>query len=98
MGVKGAPRESARGTQPLFPHRVAARSVRAGGGVGRALLAHLRAATKRTTLVGTRAAADWAIGFYRPDRFELVSPERRTELLKTSDRQIETSVVLSSRP
>jgi GNAT superfamily N-acetyltransferase len=71
-------------------------------GVGSALLAHLRGATERTTLVGTWAAADWAIGFYRRHGFELVSPERKTELLNTywtiPDRQIETSVVLSSRP
>ena len=49
-------------------------------------------------LVGTWAAADWAISFYRRHGFELVSPERKTELLKAywtiPDRQIETSVVL----
>jgi hypothetical protein len=53
-------------------------------------------------LVGTWAAANWAIDFYRRHGFELVSAERKTELLKTywsiPDRQIETSVVLTSPP
>jgi GNAT superfamily N-acetyltransferase len=71
-------------------------------GVGGALLLHLRRLTARRMLVGTWAAAGWAIEFYRRNGFELVSPERKTELLKTywtiPDRQIETSVVLASPP
>ena len=71
-------------------------------GVGRALLLHLRRLTARRMLVGTWAAADWAIRFYRRNGFEPVSPERKTALLKTywtiPDRQIETSIVLASPP
>jgi GNAT superfamily N-acetyltransferase len=71
-------------------------------GVGGALLLHLRRLTARRMLVGTWAAADWAIGFYRRNGFALVSPERKTALLKTywtiPDRQIETSVVLANPP
>ena len=71
-------------------------------GVGGALLAHLRRMSDRRMLVGTWAAADWAISFYRRHGFELVSPERKTALLKTywtiPDRQIETSVVLTNPP
>ena len=71
-------------------------------GVGGALLLHLRRLTGRRMLVGTWAAADWAIRFYRRNGFELVSPERKTALLKTywtiPDRQIETSVVLANPP
>jgi GNAT superfamily N-acetyltransferase len=71
-----------------------------GQGVGRALLGHLRRQSARPMLVGTWAAADWAIRFYRRNGFELVSPERKTELLETywsiPERQIETSVVLAS--
>ena len=63
---------------------------------------HLRRLTARRILVGTWAAAEWAIGFYRRHGFELVSPERKTELLKTywtiPERQIETSVVLEGPP
>jgi GNAT superfamily N-acetyltransferase len=71
-------------------------------GVGGALLEHLARANTRRMLVGTWAAADWAIDFYRRHGFELVSPERKDELLKTywsiPDRQIETSVVLAKPP
>jgi N-acetylglutamate synthase-like GNAT family acetyltransferase len=73
-----------------------------GRGVGSALLGHLLRSTDRRTLVGTWAAADWAIRFYRRHGFELVSPERKTALLQTHwsipDRQIETSVVLAKPP
>ena len=71
-------------------------------GVGRELLAHLRLLSTRRMLVGTWAAAEWAIRFYRRNGFEQVSPERKTVLLQTywtiPDRQIETSVVLASPP
>src|SRR6266571_4294322 len=71
-------------------------------GVGRALLVHLRGLTPRRMLVGTWAAAEWAIRFYRGAGFELVSPERKTALLETywsiPERQIETSVVLADPP
>ena len=71
-------------------------------GVGRALLAHLRGQTARRMLVGTWAAAEWAVRFYRRNGFELVSPEQKAALLKTywtiPDRQIETSVVLANPP
>jgi GNAT superfamily N-acetyltransferase len=71
-------------------------------GVGGALLRHLRRLTAGPMLVGTWAAAEWAIRFYRRHGFELVSPERTRMLLKTywtiPDRQIETSVVLADPP
>jgi GNAT superfamily N-acetyltransferase len=71
-------------------------------GVGSALLEQLARSTSRRILVGTWAAADWAIGFYRRHGFELVPAERKAALLKTywtiPDRQIETSVVLANPP
>jgi GNAT superfamily N-acetyltransferase len=71
-------------------------------GVGSALLEHFARSTKRPMLVGTWAAADWAIRFYRRHGFELVPSERTAELLKAywtiPDRQIETSVVLAKPP
>ena len=71
-------------------------------GVGAVLIKHLRNLSTRPMLVGTWAAAAWAISFYRRHGFVLVPPERKTELLKTywtiSDRQIETSVVLANPP
>jgi GNAT superfamily N-acetyltransferase len=71
-------------------------------GAGGALLAHLRGLSARRMLVGTWAAADWAIRFYRRRGFELVAPEDKGALLKTywtvPERQIETSVVLANPP
>jgi GNAT superfamily N-acetyltransferase len=67
-------------------------------GVGGALLEHLTRSATRSLLVGTWAAADWAIRFYQRHGFELVSPARKTALLTRywtiPDRQVETSVVL----
>jgi GNAT superfamily N-acetyltransferase len=72
------------------------------GGIGSALLDHFAASSERRMLVGTWAAADWAIRFYRRHGFQPVSRERTAELLKTywtiPDRQIETSVVLARPP
>jgi GNAT superfamily N-acetyltransferase len=72
---------------------------RQGKGIGSALLEHLTRAPTQRILVGTWAAAEWAISFYRRHGFEQVSPERRTELLNTywtiPERQVETSVVLA---
>jgi GNAT superfamily N-acetyltransferase len=69
------------------------------GGVGGALLEHLMAHSTRPLLVGTWAAAEWAIAFYRRHGFELDGRERTAELLRTywtiPERQIETSVVLA---
>src|SRR5439155_23084914 len=68
-------------------------------GVGTALLEHLASAAERRMLVGTWAAAGWAIDFYRRHGFQQVSPERKALLLQTywtiPDRQTETSVVLA---
>jgi GNAT superfamily N-acetyltransferase len=71
-------------------------------GVGGALLEHLMRSATRQVLVGTWAAAEWAIRFYRRHGFELVSPERTAELLARywtiPERQIATSVVLARPP
>jgi GNAT superfamily N-acetyltransferase len=71
-------------------------------GVGGALLRRLRAQTERRILVGTWAAAEWAIRFYERYGFELVPPERGAALLRTywsiPERQIEASVVLADPP
>ena len=53
-------------------------------------------------LIGTWAAAEWAIRFYRHHGFETVPPAQKKELPKeywtVPDRQIETSVVLADPP
>jgi GNAT superfamily N-acetyltransferase len=67
-------------------------------GVGAELIAHLRRHSTRPMLVGTWAAARWAIAFYERHGFVLAAPERAAALLRTywtlPERQIETSVVL----
>jgi len=73
-----------------------------GRGVGGALLEHLTGSATRRMLVGTWAAAEWAIRFYHRHGFEPCSPERSAELLRAywtiPERQIETSVVLAKPP
>jgi GNAT superfamily N-acetyltransferase len=73
-----------------------------GRGVGGALLEHLERLSTQRMLVGTWAAAEWAIRFYRGHGFQLVAPERTAALLKAywtiPDRQIATSVVLAKPP
>jgi GNAT superfamily N-acetyltransferase len=72
------------------------------GGIGGALIEHLMRSATRRVLVGTWAAAEWAIAFYRRHGFQQVTPEQKNRLLRTywtiPDRQIETSVVLANPP
>lgn len=53
----------------------------------------------RPLLVGTWAAATWAVRFYEKHGFRLVTPDEKDRLLRRywniRDRQIETSVVLA---
>lgn len=71
-------------------------------GIGAALISHIRSLSSRQMLVGTWAAATWAIAFYQRHGFVLLSPVERTALLKCywtiPERQIETSVVLANPP
>jgi N-acetylglutamate synthase-like GNAT family acetyltransferase len=68
-------------------------------GIGGGLLRHLRTLTTRPILIGTWAAAVWAVGFYEKHGFRKVSPAEKDRLLKKywfiPERQIETSVVLA---
>jgi N-acetylglutamate synthase-like GNAT family acetyltransferase len=84
----------------LIRHAYVATAVR-GRGIGGRLLAHLLGATTRPVLVGTWAAATWAIRFYEQRGFELVRPAEKERLLRLywsiPDRQIATSVVLVDR-
>jgi GNAT superfamily N-acetyltransferase len=71
-------------------------------GLGAALISHIRSLSSRQMLVGTWAAATWAIAFYQRHGFVLLSAVERTALLKCywtiPERQIETSVVLANPP
>lgn len=68
-------------------------------GIGAALLEGLLARQDRPVLIGTWAAAEWAIAFYRRHGFETVPAAEKSRLLRrywtVPERQIETSVVLA---
>jgi len=71
-----------------------------GKGIGTQLLAHLESRTARPILIGTWKDATWAIRFYQRHGYRLVSDEETPSLLRKywriPDRQVETSVVLTS--
>jgi N-acetylglutamate synthase-like GNAT family acetyltransferase len=68
-------------------------------GVGTGLLRHVQGLTDQPILIGTWAAASWAIDFYRQNGFTVVGNSDKNRLLTTywsiPTRQIETSVVLA---
>lgn len=68
-------------------------------GVGTRLLRHVESLAAKPVLIGTWAAASWAVDFYRRNGYALVSPEEKDRLLRRfwsiPARQIETSVVLA---
>jgi GNAT superfamily N-acetyltransferase len=68
-------------------------------GIGGALLEQFAGSDARRMLVGTWAAAGWAIRFYRRHGFVMVPSELTAELLRRywniPERQVETSVVLA---
>lgn len=75
------------------------RPARQRQGIGARLLEHLGAEVQGPLLVGTWAAADWAIRFYQRRGFRLTTEAEKERLLRAywtvPPRQIETSVVLS---
>jgi N-acetylglutamate synthase-like GNAT family acetyltransferase len=70
-------------------------------GIGKQLLDALRRRTDRPMLIGTWAAAAWAIRFYEKHGFKRVLPQEKDRLLKkywsVSARQVETSIVLADK-
>jgi GNAT superfamily N-acetyltransferase len=70
-----------------------------GRGIGGALLTALKNHVTGPLLIGTWAAADWAVRFYEGHGFRLVPKPERDRLLSTywtiPDRQRDTSVVLA---
>lgn len=68
-------------------------------GIGAHLLSHLRTLTPGPVLIGTWAAAIWAIRFYEKHGFRLVPAEQKDHPIRRywniPERQVETSVVLA---
>ena len=73
-----------------------------GRGVGRELMRRLLGGKERQVLVGTWAAATWAIRFYERNGFQLVPDAAKALLLRAywtiPDRQVDVSVVLAAPP
>jgi GNAT superfamily N-acetyltransferase len=94
LGVMG---RQDRGEVILIRHAYVRRACQQQG-VGSRLLDYLRLGLERPLLVGTWAAAWWAVRFYQKHGFTLVTPAEKDRLLQTywriTPRQVETSVVL----
>jgi N-acetylglutamate synthase-like GNAT family acetyltransferase len=95
LGVMGI---QDKGDVALVRHAYVASTTQRSG-VGTTLLHHVATLVDKPILIGTWAAASWAIDFYRRNGFSVVSTEEKDRLLRTywsiPVRQIETSVVLA---
>ncbi len=100
---EGAGLVGVMGVQPvedvtLIRHAYVATAHRRSG-VGSALLGGLLARQDRPVLIGTWAAALWAVAFYHRHGFATVPEPEKTRLLRrywtVPERQIETSIVLA---
>lgn len=72
-----------------------------GKGIGSRLIADCNRLMTKPALVGTWAAATWAISFYQKHGYRLVTRAEKERLLKLywsiPERQVETSVVLADK-
>jgi N-acetylglutamate synthase-like GNAT family acetyltransferase len=97
LGVMGI---QDKGDVALVRHAYVAPSTQRSG-VGTSLLRRVESLVDKPFLIGTWAAASWAIEFYRRNGFTVVSSDDKDRLLRTywsiPARQIETSVVLANR-
>jgi len=97
LGVMGV---QDRGDVSLVRHAYVDRT-RQRSGVGTHLLHHIEHLVDTPILIGTWAAATWAIDFYRRNGYTLVTDAEKDRLLraywKIPERQIATSVVLADR-
>jgi len=70
-------------------------------GIGTKLLQYLQSMTEKPILIGTWAAASWAISFYERNGYTVVSEDEKNRLLRKywsiPERQVETSVVLANQ-
>jgi N-acetylglutamate synthase-like GNAT family acetyltransferase len=89
-----------RGDVALVRHAYVASTTQRSG-VGTKLLRHVESLVDKPILIGTWAAASWAIQFYQRNGFTMVSGDDKDRLLRKywsiPARQIETSVVLADR-
>ena len=75
------------------------RTAQQNQGIGSALLDHLLARSETPILIGTWAAAGWAVRFYQSHGFQVIDGAEKDRLLRLywsiPERQVETSVVLA---
>ena len=87
-----------KGDVALVRHAYVASNTQRGG-AGTRLLHHVQRLVDKPVLIGTWAAASWAIEFYRRNGFRVVPSDVKERLLRTywsiPERQVETSVVLA---
>jgi N-acetylglutamate synthase-like GNAT family acetyltransferase len=97
LGVMGI---QDKGDVALVRHAYVAPTTQRSG-VGTTLLHHVESLVDKPVLIGTWAAASWAIEFYRRNGYAVVSSADKDRLLRTywsiPPRQVETSVVLADR-
>jgi N-acetylglutamate synthase-like GNAT family acetyltransferase len=95
LGVMGM---QDKGDVALVRHAYVASGTQRSG-VGTKLLRHVQGLSRKPILIGTWAAASWAIDFYRRNGFTVVSHSDKERLLRKywsiPVRQIDTSVVLA---
>ena len=88
-----------KGDVALVRHAYVASTAQRAG-VGTRLLRHVEGLVEKPILIGTWAAASWAIDFYRRNGFTLLASDDKDRLLRRywsiPARQIETSVVLAN--
>ncbi len=88
-----------KGDVALVRHAYVASTTQRSG-IGTRLLRHVESLVDKPLLIGTWAAASWAIEFYRRNGFTVVSSSDKDRLLTTywsiPARQIATSVVLAN--
>jgi N-acetylglutamate synthase-like GNAT family acetyltransferase len=89
-----------KGSVALVRHAYVAASTQRKG-LGTKLLRHVEGLSGKPMLIGTWAAASWAIEFYQRNGYNVVPDSQKERLLRTywsiPERQIETSVVLADR-
>ena len=92
MGIQG------KGDVVLIRHSYV-RTSKQNLGIGKQLLRFLESTTAKPILIGTWAAATWAIAFYEKNGYRLLEPGEKGDLLRkywtVPERQQETSVVLA---
>ena len=97
LGVMGI---QDKGDVALVRHAYVAPTTQRNG-VGTKLLHHVEGLVDKPILIGTWAAASWAIEFYRRNGFTIVPTDHKDHLLRKywsiPARQIETSIVLANQ-